>query len=195
MSLDANVVAGNTLVSFSVSPSFLSSLPTPPRAPCIQTRPLQQVSNEVWLSSVPVPCIWFPFHLCPLHTHLFFLLSFMSPVFMSWHSIPSFFWRAVVRPLVCTRASTCTLNPGFRSPRFENEVGFIVCPCALGSFIATTYVHLCPVLSSFHVFIFLSLLRAHVRIRLNLSFLASPRRRRVCAPLGIIGILSGRFLI
>ena len=33
----------------------------------------------------------------------------------------------------------------------------------------------CPVLSSLHVFIFLSLLRTHVHIALTLVFLASPR--------------------
>ena len=35
--------------------------------------------------------------------------------------------------LVCTCTSTCPFKPSFRSPRFDNEVGFIGCPCALGS--------------------------------------------------------------
>ena len=62
----------------------------------------------------------------------------------------------------CQCTATCTLNPGFRSPRFDSEVRFMVCP--LGS----TFVLSCPL---FHVFIFLSLLRAQVHIRLNLSLL------------------------
>ena len=53
--------------------------------------------------------------------------------------------------------------------------------------------HFCPVLSSLHVFIFLSLLRAHVHIRPNLSLSRLPSGRRVCVTLAVF-LLSWWFM-
>ena len=79
----------------------------------------------------------------------------------------------------------CTLNPGFRSPRSESEVGFIVCPCALGCFFtATTYtlVLSCPVFMSSS---FCPCCAHTCTFVLTLVFLASPRGRRVRNLLGL----------
>ena len=68
-------------------------------------------------------------------------------------------------------------------PGLDNEVGFIKCACALGfSFIATTHTFVPSRLPS-HVFILLSLLRAHLHICPSLNFcLPLGRRVCVCAP-------------
>ena len=124
--------------------SFLSH-PSLPHAQCTytQTRSLQQVLNEVWLSSVCVPFIWFPvFHrVSPSHT---FSSSFLScpPVFMSGHLILSF---------VCTH-----MGPGLGvyahnllQLRFQVAQVFTM---RFPFHRNHTHTHLCPVLSSFHVF-------------------------------------------
>ena len=80
----------------------------------------------------------------------------------------------LVQPLVCTHAFTFSSNPGFR---FSSFVPVHLVP------LHRSHVHFCPVLSPFHVFIFLSLLV------LALAFFASPCGRRVCVPLGVTGIL------
>ena len=100
------------------------------------------------VSSASVPFIWLPlFHPAFPFTHLFFSLFFH--VFLSSCLVISSFLsfaHTSVLALVCTCTSTCTLNnPGFRSPRFDNEVGFSVCLCALGSFSSQPHTRLsCP---------------------------------------------------
>ena len=104
--------------------------------------------------------------------HLFFHVSLSS------HPGISFllsYAHTVVRPLVCT--CTTYFKPRFQVAQvFAMRWVFIGCPCALGSLSSQPHTHTplshYPVLSSFHVFIFLSALRAHVHIRLNLNFSA-----------------------
>ena len=102
----------------------------------------------------------------------------------------------LILSLVCARIgpglSVCarTFNPGSRS-RFDNEVGFIVYPCALGSFSSQPHTLLSP-LVLFSCLIFLSLLRACAFV-LTLVFLPSPHGRRVCVLLGVTRIHSDCF--
>ena len=75
-----------------------------------------------------------------------------------------------------------------------NEVGFIVRPCALGfSFIATTHLFV-PSCPPSHVFILLSLPRAHLHNRPSLNSFCLPSGRRLCVPLVVTGILFELFL-
>ena len=94
-------------------------------------------------------------------------LSCLLPSCLGASSLTSFA-RTFVQPLVCTRAFTSTPNPGFRLLRFDNEAGFIVCPCARGSSSSQPRA-LLSCLARFHVFILLSLLRAHMHISPRLS--------------------------
>ena len=116
-------------------------------------------SNEVWFHRFSSPPFGSPFIPSPSHT---FVSSFLScpPVFMSVHLIPFF---------VCVH-----IGPGLSVHAhfyigLYNEVGFIWCPCALGSpFISTTRTFVPsrpPVMSSFFC-----LARAHVHIGPHLSF-------------------------
>ena len=91
------------------------------------------LSIEVWFHRFLPPPFGSPFHPFPL-THIFFpsFLHVFLPSRLGISSLLSFA-RTLVQPLVCTCTSTSTSSPGFRLPRFDNEVGFIVCPCALGS--------------------------------------------------------------
>ena len=118
-----------------------------------------------------------PLHLVPLSTLPLYTLLF--PLFFhvllsSCLVISSFssFARTLVLALVCTCTPTYILTQVSGRPGLYNEVGFIVCPCALGSpFISTTRTFVPsrpPVMSSF--FCLLCALGPH------LSF----TRRRVC---------------
>ena len=114
------------------------------------------------------------FILSPSHTFVFlvFFMSFCLHV-LSFHP---FFRLRTHRPWPwCVRAHLHTLSAQVSGrPGFDNEVGFISCPCALGFlFIATThtFVPSCP---PSHVFIPLSLLRAHFHNRPSLNFLCLP---------------------
>ena len=95
-----------------------------------------------------------------------FFFSFMPSCLhlLAFHSF-------LVWPLMCTCTSTCTVNPGFRSPRFH-EVGFIVCPVHLVP-LHRNLVHLCPVSPCLHLFV---LAARACALALTLVFL-----RRVCA--------------
>ena len=116
---------------------------------------------------------------CPLHwvplcsscfpfTHFFLLFSFMSPCLHVGLSVHVHIYMY--------------FKPRFQVARFDNEVGSVFVPVHLVPF-HRNHVHFCPVLSSFHVFIILSLLRAHVHIRLNLSFSRLPSGEAcVCTP-------------
>ena len=129
-----------------------------------------------------------PLHLVPLssfplHTLLFPL--FFHVLLSSCLVISSFssFVRTLVPALVCTCTSTYILTQVFRHPGLYNEVGFIGCPCALGSpFISTTrtFVPSRPLVMSS----FFCLLCAHTcTFALTLVFrLPSGRRGCVCAP-------------
>ena len=158
VSLDACVVAGNTVVFSFFSP--FSPHPSLPRAQCTytQTRSLQQVLNEVWLSSVCVSFMWFPVFHRVSRSHTFFS-SFLScpPVFTSGHLSLSFVCMHMgsglsvyVRNLLQLRFQVAQV--------FTMRWCFIGCPCALGfPFIATTHTHTpLSVLFSFHVFARLS---------------------------------------
>ena len=57
------------------------------------------------------------------------------------------------------------------------------------------HTHLCPVSSSCHVFILLSLARAHVHICPHLSFTPSRGEACVCVPLVVTGILLNCILV
>ena len=152
VSLDACVVAGNTVVFSFFSP--FSPHPSLPRAQCTytQTRSLQQVLNEVWLSSVCVSFMWFPVFHRVSRSHTFFS-SFLScpPVFTSGHLSLSFVCMHMgsglsvyVRNLLQLRFQVAQV--------FTMRWCFIGCPCALGfPFIATTHTHthLCPSCSLF----------------------------------------------
>ena len=133
-----------------------------------------------------------PFIPSPSH---FFVSSFLScpPVFMSGHLIPFFsFARTLVPALVCTCTSTHILTQVSGRPGLYNEVGFIGCPCALGSsFISTTRIFVPSrplVMSSFSC-----LLGAHTCTSALTLVSRLPSGRRVCVTLGIIGILSDCF--
>ena len=118
---------------------------------------LQQVSMRFgFIGSCPlhlVPCSAFPFtHFCsPLFFHV--LLSSCLGI-----SLLLSFARTSVPALVCTRTSSRTFNPGFRSPRLDK--GSLFDPVHLFPF-HRYHVHFCPVSSSFHVFVLLSVRRAH----------------------------------
>ena len=139
-----------------------------------------------------------PLHLVPLFilspfTHLLFPL-FFHVLLSSCLVISSFssFARTLVPALVCTCTSTYILTQVLGRPGLYNEVGFIGCPCALGSpFISTTrtFVPSRPlVMSSFSC-----LLCAHT-CTLALTLVSRlPSGRRVCVTLGIIGILLDLF--
>ena len=98
------------------------------------------------------------------------------------------------RPIVCTCTSTYLQTQVSGRPGLYNEVGFIGCPCALGSpFISTTHTSVPsrpPVMSSFSC-----LLCAHTcTFALTLAFrLPSGRRVCVCVPLVVTGILLNCF--
>ena len=124
-----------------------------------------------------------PFHPFPF-THLCFLFSFMSSCLHVWSSHPFLrLPRTLVPALVCTCTSTYILTQVSGRPGLYNEVGFIGCPCALGSpFISTTRTFVPsrpPVMSSFFC-----LLCAHTyTFALTLALrLPSGRRVCVCAP-------------
>ena len=141
-----------------------------------------------------------PLHLVPpsslpLHTLLFPLffhvLLSSCPVISSFSS----FARTLVPALVCTCTSTYLKKEVSGRPGLYNEVGFIGCPCALGFPFHFNHTHLCPVSSSCHVFIVLSLARAHVHICLNLSFTPPLGEACVCVPLVVTGIHLNCFLL
>ena len=124
-----------------------------------------------------------PLSSLPLHTLLFPL--FFHVLLSSCLVISSFssFARTLVPTLVCTCTSTYIFTQVSGRPGLDNEVGFIGCPCALGSlFISTTHTHLCPVSSSCHVFILLSLVRARVHICPHLSLTPPLGEACVCNP-------------
>ena len=124
-----------------------------------------------------------PLSSLPLHTLLFPL--FFHVLLSSCLVISSFssFARTLVPALVCTCTSTYILTQVSGRPGLYNEVGFIGCPCALGSpFISTTRTFVPsrpPVMSSFFC-----LLCAHTcTFALTLAVrLPSGRRVCVCAP-------------
>ena len=133
-----------------------------------------------------------PLHLVPLssfplHTLLFPL--FFHVLLSSCLVISSFssFARTLVPALVCTCTSTYTLTLVSGRPGLYNEVGFIGCPCALGSpFITTTRTFVRsrpPVLSSFFCLLRArGRARAHVYICRHLSFTPPLGEACVCAP-------------
>ena len=115
----------------------------------------------------------------------FFILSFMSGSLhvSSSSSFPSLA-RTIVRTLVCTHTHThayFTCNEVSGRPSLYNEVGFIGCSCALGSFLISTTRTFVPsrppVVSSFFC-----LARAHVHIGLHLSFTPPLGEACVCNP-------------
>ena len=121
----------------------------------------------------PVSFIWFPFHF-PLDTPSF-PLSFR--VFLSSCLVISslfFFCAHMARHLACTCAQP-TFNLGFRSPRSLQLGGFSsVVPVHLVPF-HRNHAHLCPVLSSFHVFFRLSCCAHTSAFVWALEFFASTR--------------------
>ena len=142
--------------------------------------------NEFRLHRFSSPPFGSPFIPSPSHT---FVSSFLScpPVFMSGHLILFFVCAHMVPALVCTCTSTYISTQVLGRPGLYNEVGFIGCPCALGSpFISTTrtFVPSRPlVMSSFSC-----LLCAHT-CTLALTLVSRlPSGRRVCVTLGVRGI-------
>ena len=150
------------------------------------------VSNEVWLHRFSSPPFGSPSHSFPF-THLLFPLFFhvLLPSCLVISSFSSFA-RTLVPALVCTCTSTYFQTQVSGRPGLYNEVGFIGCPCALGSpFISTTrfFVPSRPlVMSSFSC-----LLGAHTCTSALTLASRLPSGRRVCVTLGIIGILSDCF--
>ena len=126
----------------------------------------------------------------PSHT---FFSSFFSrlPVLMSWQFIPSFFCAHSGPALSVYVHNYITLNPGFRSPRSENEVGFIVCPCALGSSSLKPRTPLsCLVLfSCLHPFVRVACTSCTFALTLDYSPFLGEACVCVCVTLGVTGIL------
>ena len=150
VSLDACVVAGNTVV-FSFF-SLFSPYPSLPRAQFtyIQTRSLQQVLKRGLCNRFSMrfgfhrflsPSFGVPFSSFFLFTHLFSCLfchvSLSScPGISFLHS----FAHTVVRPLVCT--CTTDFQPRFQVVQvFTVRWVFIGCPCALGSLSSQPHTH------------------------------------------------------
>ena len=123
-----------------------------------------------------VPLSSLPLHTFPLFFHVLLASCLVISSFSS-------FARTLVPALVCTCTSTYLQKQVSGRPGLYNEVGFIGCPCALGSpFISTTHTSVPsrpPVMSSFFC-----LLCAHMcTFALTLVFrLPSGRRVCVCNP-------------
>ena len=136
-------------------------------------RPLHLVP----LSSLPLHSLLFPLFFHVLLSSCLVISSFSS------------FARTLVPTLVCTCTSTYIFTQVSGRPGLDNEVGFIECPCALGSlFISTTHTFVPsrpPVMSSFFC-----LLCAHTCTFALTLARRLPSGRRVCVPLVITGIQS-----
>ena len=167
---------------------FIGTRPTLRRthSAYIQTRQVPRRFQRGLVSSVLVPSIWFPFHPFPF-THFCFLFSFMSSCLHVWSSHPFLRLRAHWSRPECVRALLHTFKH-----RFQVAQVFTMRWASSG-----VPVHLVPLSfqphaplsrqSSCHVFILLSLVRAHAHIGPHLS-LRLPSGRRVCVPLVIAGI-------
>ena len=156
MSLGACVVAGNTFFSFPFFFFFLlfSPYPSLPRARCvrIQKRRCNRCSMRFgFIGSRPlhlVPFSSFPFtHIC---SPVFFPVLLSSCLGASF--LLSFAHTSVPALVLLTQVSAC--------PGLIMRWGSLFVPVHLVPF-RRDRVHFCPVLSSFHVFILLSVLRAH----------------------------------
>ena len=139
--------------------------------------------NEVWFHRFPSPPFGSPFTLSPSHTS--FPLSFhVFPCFMSFHLTPFVLLRVQRSGPWRVRAHLLPTQVSGR-PGFDNEVSSVV-PVHLVSLSSQPHTLLSRRLPS-HVFILLSLLRAHLHIRPSLNF--ASRGVCVCVSLGITGIL------
>ena len=92
-----------------------------------------------------------PFHPFSLRTLLFSSFLSCPPVFMSWHFIPSFFC-AHIGPALSVHARNLPSTQVSR-PGLYNEVGFHHLSLCTWFPFHRNHIHLCPVLSSCHVFI------------------------------------------
>ena len=107
--------------------------------------------NEAWLRCWR-PLYLFPLFILPLQT---FFFSFFFSCLLRFHVLSSHFFlsfaRAPVRPLGVRACVLLTQASG--RPGLDNEVGFHCFSLVIWFPLHRNHLHLCPVVSSFHVFI------------------------------------------